>query len=445
MKTPVVDIPLKEWESASPDNDDRLAGVAFEDSDSRAQANLLEKSGKVRITELRTGLGIQTNSYVGVVRLGSIQIRIVPKMDRNSLIPLLRYAYGLRNLELLESVNQSTDDNGFEDIIVYQLIAEIKKLLSSGIYRKYVRSPEDLSSPRGRIDFQRLARLSGTKPTTLSCVHHPRTEDHLLNQVLLSGLNLGSSIASDLHLRRDAHRLATTIAENVSEIRLDHSVMAQAFSGITRMTDTYSPAFALIKIILESKGVLLNEGGASEKLSGFLFDMNHFYQALLSRFLRDNLTGYTVQDELKMRHVLRFIPEYNPKGLPSPKPRPDFSVFEGRKLIAILDAKYRDLWEKPLPRDMLYQLALYATTSTTRSASILYPTISKEAKESRLEINEPIHGQHLAQICQRPVILDTLRKHIDSGWSADAQRGRKEYAMWLLNGSEQLIKKPFYS
>jgi len=445
VKPLVVDITLREWESISPENDDRLAGVAFVDSDSRSQASLLGKTGKVRITELRMGLSVQTNSYVGVVRLGNIQIRIVPKMDRNSLIPLLRYAYGLRNLELLETVNQSTDDNGFEDIIVYQLIAEVKKLLSSGVHRKYVRSPEDLSSPRGRIDFQRLAGLSGTKPTTLPCVHHPRTEDHLLNQVLLSGLKLGSSIASDLHLRRDAHRLAMTIAENVSDIRLDNSVITHAFTRITRMTETYSPAFTLIKIILDSRGVLLNEGEASQQLSGFLFDMNHFYQALLSRFLRDNLSGYTVQDELKMRHVLRFIPEYNPKGLPSPKPRPDFSVFEGRKLVAILDAKYRDLWEKPLPRDMLYQLALYATTSTTRSASILYPTTSKDAKESRLEINEPIHGQHLAQICQRPVILDTLRKHIDSGWSANAQRGRKDYAMWLLNGSEKSIRKPVHS
>ncbi len=127
--------------------------------------------------------------------------------------------------------------------------------------------------------------------------------------------------------------------------------------------------------------------------------MNHFFQRLLSRFLHDALPGYVVSDEESLYGMMRYAPAHNPRGKRSPAPRPDFIVRRGGKVVAMLDAKYRDLWEHDLPREMLYQLAIYALSreapgaaAATASSVILYPTLAAGAREARIEIRDPVRG-----------------------------------------------------
>jgi hypothetical protein len=68
--------------------------------------------------------------------------------------------------------------------------------------------------------------------------------------------------------------------------------------------------------------------------------------------------------------------------------KPDFVIRRGHRIAAILDAKYRDLWENPLPPEMLYQFIALCPASTVhgRKAVILYPTLSSEAREQAILI-----------------------------------------------------------
>lgn len=194
---------------------------------------------------------------------------------------------------------------------------------------------------------------------------------------------------------------------------------------MTRLTTVYSSALSIIRMLLEAQGVLLEGQTTTTTLPGFLFDMNVFFQALISRFLRENLPGCSVRDEHGLKGMMRYNPTFNPQRRQSPTPRPDYVVTHKGSVCSILDAKYRDLWEKQLPREMLYQLVVYAISNGRQpQSSILYPTTNPLAKEARIDISDPLFGKPIGQVCLRPVLLSLLEKLITSKTSQ--ARGERE-------------------
>jgi 5-methylcytosine-specific restriction enzyme subunit McrC len=230
-------ITLSEWETVSPSTCGNLAGRFFENTATiRRAVERLHSSQMLRFTELKDGLQISSFSFVGRVRIGNLRVTVLPKLKAASLMRLLRYAFGFRRLELFPESRHAVEQAGFEDLLITQLNAEAREILSRGLRRTYVRLDERLTSPRGRIRLDRLAIDGGTVTATLPCQHFPRVEDTFLNRVLMAGLGLAGIMASLLQLRRESRRLASQMEEQVSRIALDVSALDQACSV------DYSPA-----------------------------------------------------------------------------------------------------------------------------------------------------------------------------------------------------------
>lgn len=435
MSDDLASITLSEWETQGPEDDSPLIGRFLDPSQGTCRVvELLNKSRMLGLSEMRRGLEIKAFSHVGRVRVGNLTITVLPKLKGASLLRLIRYAYGFRRLSLISDSLHFVEQCGFEDLLISQLNAEVQELWSRGFLRAYVSTNERLNSPRGRIDLNRLALDGGTVTATLPCKHHPRVEDMLLNQVLMAGLRLAASMASVVELRRDSQRLASFMEEQVSSIRLDGVVLDIASLKMTRLTAAYAPAMSIIRLLVEAQGVVLEGNTTSTSLPGFLFDMNSFFQALLSRFLRENLPGFSVRDEHGLRGMMRYHPQFNPRRRQSPTPRPDYVVTKPGTVCSLLDAKYRDLWEKPLPREMLYQLVVYAISQRQRpQSSILYPTMDARAKEARIDVTDPLFGKPLGQVCLRPVLLTKIEKLVGDQ-ASQARREREEYAHQLAFG-----------
>jgi 5-methylcytosine-specific restriction enzyme subunit McrC len=99
-----------------------------------------------------------------------------------------------------------------------------------------------------------------------------------------------------------------------------------------------------------------------------------------------------------------------------------------------LDAKYRDLWARSLPREMLYQLAIYALSKSTGAprSTILYPTLDADAVDQTVLLKDPALGHKRAEIMLRPVNLLELETLIRPRQSPLIARTRRKFAHTMV-------------
>jgi 5-methylcytosine-specific restriction enzyme subunit McrC len=160
--------------------------------------------------------------------------------------------------------------------------------------------------------------------------------------------------------------------------------------------------------------------------------MNALWQRLMGRVLREWLPDVVVKEEHSLRELIRPDPAYDPRRQRAHVPRPDYAVYDRGRLTNFLDAKYRDIWEKGLPRDMLYQLAIYASAHPGGTAAIVYPTEHSDAQEERVRIHDPHDDSVRAMIALRPVKVAEL-EHLWALPPGSARLNRRAaYATWLL-------------
>jgi len=429
-------IALREW-SSTPTTDDSLQGVFLPDDQAvRRLVSTLSQRAILDVTELRHGLQVRTTSWVGRVQIGDLQVTVHPKIAGFRLLGLLRYAYGLRDLATFSGVDYVAETESFIDLLVNQLSAEAQELLSRGLHRRFLPVREGLPLPRGKIDICRLALDGGVIRAALPCTHYPRLEDTVLNRALLAGLYQAVRLTSDVKLKRRLLHVAAAINESVQAVALDRDLLERAQREVNRLTRAYEPALKLIDMLVASMGVSLDEGAPQLRLPGFFFDMNRFFQSLLSRFLHEHLAGYEVQDQFQLRDMMQYVRSFNPKGRKSPRPRPDYVVRKGSTVVRILDAKYRDLWERDLGQDILYQLSIYAMSQKPgMEAVILYPSAEGPRPEARIELRDPVYGGRRAEVVVRAVDLARLEGLIKSSkGNMISQQRASQFAKELVFG-----------
>jgi 5-methylcytosine-specific restriction enzyme subunit McrC len=424
-------VEMAEWQTVGPESLPELADLRFT-AESRPTIERLARERKITITELRTGVQIQTTSFVGSVAVGGLTIRVAPKLEARAFATLIGYAIGLPQIQLFEQHSARLQSAAFQDLIIASLVDETTRLLARGIHRQYKPIERALSSPRGRILFRDMARRPIPTHATIDCRFYERDEDVLPNRVLLGGVKLAAQLAIDSRLRARAMRAAAALAESARSATLAPHVWSALDRMKSRLLAAYEPAFALIQLLMAGHGIGAQATDQAAPLPGFLFDMDVLFQRAVGRYLRESLEGVEVREQYVVTDLFEYQGLFNPRRKRSPSPRPDYVFMQDGKVAGIADAKYRDLWAQDLGRDMLYQLSIYALSQAhCRTAAIIYPASDPAATEARISVKDPMSGQVRAEVHLRPLNIPRLADLVGRPPTTDNMRRRRAYAQQL--------------
>ena len=387
--------PLTEWTSRV------YEGVELTPED-RTVVDKSSASGddRLQIEELRRGLRVRTRSWVGVVRLPTVEIRVLPKVTRDQLglVRLLEYASGLDGLTRLRygATVEAAGDSLLE-LFVLLFVEASERVLRRGLLSGYVEREDDLPVARGRIlgDRQVIERFG--QLDRIVCRFDEMEHDIVENQLLIAALRVASSRVTSAELQRRISRLRGVLEPICDTDRLD---LAGARTTVTynRLNAHYETAHRLGWLLLDALGIDdLFAPGETPSFS-FLLNMNRLFERFVTRAVEEILPAarYRVTSQIPFRSVVWNVSHQRPYT----NIIPDVVVErreESERRVAI-DAKYKLYDERGFdPADIyqtfLYAFALGATASRGVPTSLLlYPATSEEPGSTRLRIRRVSGG-----------------------------------------------------
>ena len=387
--------PLTEWTS------EVYQDVALMPED-RAVVEKLSAStdDRVQIEELRQGLRVRTRSWVGVVRLPTVEIRIEPKVtgDQLGLVRLLDYASGLDALARLpDGATLKAAGDSLLELFVLLFVEASEQVLRRGLLSGYVEREDDLPIVRGRIlaDRQVLERFG--QLDRIICRFDELEHDIFENQLLTAVLQVASPLVTSVGLQRRISRLRGVLEPVCDTDQLD---LAGARRTVTynRLNAHYETAHRLGWILFDALGIddLLASGDV--RSFSFLLNMNQLFERFVTRAVEQMLPAarYRVSSQVSFKSVV-----WNVSGQrPYANIIPDVVVErQGQSDCRVaIDAKYKLYDERGFDQGDIYQTFLYAfTLGATASdglptALLLYPATAEEPGSTRLRIRRSTGG-----------------------------------------------------
>ncbi len=274
--------PLCEWETRS------YEGIQLSQGDRELLDTLgVFDDGRLRVDELKNGVRVGATSWVGIVRLETLEIRIFPKLagDRLQFARFLEFAVGVDGLH--QSSNATTvrvAGDSLLDLVTLLFTSATEQVVRQGLMSGYIEREENLMMARGRIlaDRQILERFG--QLDRIVCRFDEFDHDIDENRLLLVAL----TVARRRTLSSAVHRRVTRIQTVLEPVCDSSTVDLQGLrAGITynRMNAHYEPAHRLAWLVLEGFGIddLLEPG--STRSFAFLIDMNLLFERFVKRLV----------------------------------------------------------------------------------------------------------------------------------------------------------------
>jgi 5-methylcytosine-specific restriction enzyme subunit McrC len=402
-------IELREWRHCF--IPDRVLSTA-----ARAVADDLRSSegGRLLIDELRDGLRITSQAWVGVVRLDDLEIRVVPKLagkDHAALIDMIELTRGLDVLARTRSGVRSLDTagGGLFDLIALLFAEETERLINGGLIADYLEHEEALALVRGRALIDRQLKERFGRYERIYCRFDERSSDIRHNQVLGAAAAICARHARDTRVRAKAQVVMGILEEACDWSGLGREALLAPFE-YDRLTSHYRNAHELAHLILGNTNVKDLLGAGSTRSFVFLINMNLLFERFVGAVLRRALGGMARIHEQQRDRSIIWDADANRRYATI---IPDFLIepLADSDLRLATDAKYKLYDERTtdvgdIMQTFLYAYAYRSQTTVPRSA-VLYPAGSTNATRRRLQVRSR-EGDVGAQIHLLPIAIDKL-------------------------------------
>lgn len=356
---------------------------------------------RLSIEQTQGGLRVQATSWVGLVRLESAQIHVVPKLAGKyvGLVRLLEWLAGLDELTDLESdPHIDIRGNHLLDLVALLLVREVERVLQRGARSDYVMHEQALAVLRGRLLFDR--QLRQRRLGRLECRYDERSTDILDNSLLLAAVERCATRAGQGAIRRRATRVRARLTQicDASDVSLPRRPILY-----DRLNAYYRQAHELAWLVLEGTQGLddLYASGDSRSFA-FLLDMNRLFERFIERVLQIAVSARGIRLSFQQRSgsVVRRADT----GRTYSQLIPDVLARANEPQVTWpIDAKYKRYSERRIDSSDIAQIFLYATALGVQTgeraphALIVYPAESSQLEQTPLAVRSA-RGKELATV-----------------------------------------------
>ena len=419
-----------EWERRT------LPGVILGSEDQQLAAELSAQR-RLFIEERREGLHIQARSWVGVVHLRDLELRVVPKAagGNQGLVGMIELASGLEALERVPR-ERLIEAEGLNllDLIALLLVEEVEAVVRLGLLRDYVERDDLLPVVRGRLLLDRQVLERFGQVDRLYCRLDEHEHDITENQLLGLALSRAGIVVRDPEVKRRARRMSSLFREICDPDALDLEVAKDL--SYDRMNAYYRGSHELALLILGGLGIEDVLATGSINSFAFLLNMNLLFERFVWVLFSTVLRGTQVDVAYQKRNRLTI---WDPDaGQSYQTVIPDLLLDQRRGEVHTrlpVDAKYKFYDEHSISPGDVYQAFLYSYAfspeGTQPRAVIAYPA-SGESRSWRLVVRRS-HGVHAAEISLLGIPIVAALEELKSGVAGPATEAVRRLSLTALS------------
>lgn len=320
--------------------------------------------------------GIETTSWVGVIKYKKHQFQILPKLicDNGNtenilknLIFMLSYTKKL-DIRTSDTAKLSNSKNPFIEILIREYAKSLFECLKRITPKKYVREEDNLNYLKGKIKFTENIRYNCSNQAKFYCEYDEYSENNILNQLFLFVSTCLYNISNDSYNKKTLKFIINYYAD-IKLIRFDRFKTGKI--KLSRNQELFKKPFNLAKMFIEKTSVDLSKN-KFENIT-LIWDMNKLFEEFVFEIMKKNESElgwkFTAQkckklligDENKKRntYVDIFAEKDNDKIIIDTK----YKIFKG-----IDDFSNADV----------FQVSTYCLLHNTNNAILLYPRYDEE-------------------------------------------------------------------